>query len=153
MREPPPRAGALETRGSQFDFALNSRNAADRARFSCSLCPQPFRSRRRELLKCLEMLRLKTPSSRSKSPRTRNEPPKPRSGTPKTGSKSLNSRAAHAIKCYGSSESRRARRRAQSARNTHGGIVPLYRSRAHSVAHRSSQRAALFMFVNVRQYS
>ena len=119
MRELPPRAVALRTRGSQFDFALNSRrtveNAADRARFSCSLCPQPLRSERRERLKCLEMLRLKTPSSRSKSPRTRNEPPKPRSGTPKTGSKSPNSRAAHAIKCYGSSEIRTKPERTQES--------------------------------------
>ena len=106
MREPPSKAVALRTRGSQFDFALNSRrtveNGADRARFSCSLCPQPLRSRRRELLKCLEMLRLKTPSSRSKSP---------------------NSRAACAKVRPKSGQSRRARRRAQNTRSAHMGIL------------------------------
>lgn len=43
MREPPPRAVTLETRGSQFDFALNSRrtveNAADRGAVLLLLMP------------------------------------------------------------------------------------------------------------------
>lgn len=136
MREPPSKAVALRTRGSQFDFALNSRrtveNGADRARFSCSLCPQPLRSRRRELLKCLEMLRLKTPSSRSKSP---------------------NSRAACAKVRPKSGQSRRARRRAQNTRNAHMGSFP---SIGQGLAGRRTgalRGVALFTFVNVRQYS
>ena len=94
VREPPPRAVALRTRGSQFDFALNSRERRRPGAVLLLLMPAAAPIGEAELLKCLEMLRLKPPTSRSKSPRTQSEPPKTRSGTPKTGSKSPNSRAA-----------------------------------------------------------